>query len=218
MLKYDFGDGVAGFSTETGDLIDYEIIVPAYQAHGTKVSVIRNSSIIPDTYGVDAIVTNVKGLTIGVKTADCVPILVYDNSQKVIAAIHSGWKGTIANITGCVIEIMRKEFDSSPRDIKAVIGPCIHLESFEVGDEVYHAFKYAGYGCFCSRMSMPNYSGVVKWHIDLPSVCRRQLLETGITEIEVREECTYQQFPRFYSARRMKEELGNNRILNCISL
>ncbi len=218
MLKYDFGDGVTGFSTEVGDLIDYEIIVPILQAHGTKVAIIKDPSIIPDTYGVDAIVTTVKGMTIGVKTADCVPILIYDSCQKVIAAIHSGWKGTIANITKCVIEIMREEFGSSPTDIKAVIGPCIHVESFEVGDEVYIDFKNKGYGHFCRRMYMPNCSGDEKWHIDLPSVCRHQLLDAGITDILVRNECTYQQFPRFYSARRMKEELGNHRIFNCISL
>lgn len=218
MLKYDFVDGVTGFSTEVGDLIDYEIIVPILQAHGTKVAIIKDPSIIPDTYGVDAIVTTVKGMTIGVKTADCVPILIYDSCQKVIAAIHSGWKGTIANITKCVIEIMREEFGSSPTDIKAVIGPCIHVESFEVGDEVYIDFKNKGYGHFCRRMYMPNCSGDEKWHIDLPSVCRHQLLDAGITDILVRNECTYQQFPRFYSARRMKEELGNHRIFNCISL
>lgn len=218
MLKYDFGDGVTGFSTEVGDLIEYEIIVPILQAHGTKVAIIKDPSIIPDTYGVDAIVTTVKGVTIGVKTADCVPILIYDSYQKVIAAIHSGWKGTIANITNCVIEIMRKDFGSSPTDIKAVIGPCIHVESFEVGDEVYIDFKNKGYGHFCRRMYMPNCSGDEKWHVDLPSVCRHQLLDAGITDIVVRKECTYQQFPRFYSARRMKEELANHRIFNCISL
>jgi hypothetical protein len=218
MLKYDFGDGVTGFSTEVGDLIDYEIIVPILQAHGTKAAIIKDPSIIPDTYGVDAIVTTVKGVTIGVKTADCVPILIYDSYQKVIAAIHSGWKGTIANITKCVIELMRKEFGSSPTDIKAVIGPCIHVESFEVGDEVYIDFKNKGYGHFCRRMYMPNCSGDEKWHIDLPSVCRHQLLDAGITDIVARNECTYQQFPRFYSARRMKEELGDHRIFNCISL
>lgn len=218
MLKYDFGDGVTGFSTEAGDLVKCDIIVPVQQVHGTKIAIIKDAATPVDTYGVDAIITNVNGLTIGVKTADCVPILAYDRVQRVVAAIHSGWKGTIANIVTSVIEKMQAEFGCSPHDIKAVIGPCIHLESFEVGDEVFQIFKEAGYICFCKRMRIPNTTGDERWHIDLPSVCRRQLANSGVTDITMRDECTYEQYPRFFSARRMKEKLEDNRILNCIRL
>lgn len=218
MLKYDFGDGVTGFSTETSDQVKSNMIVPTMQVHGTNIAIIKDAAVPVDTHGIDALITNVKGLTIGVKTADCVPILVYDRVRKVVAAIHSGWKGTVANIITCVIEKMHAEFGSSPRDIKAVIGPCIHLESFEVGDEVFQIFKEAGYRNFCKRMTMPNSTGTERWHIDLPSICRRQLINSCVTDIMVREECTYEQYPRLFSARRMKEKLEDNRIFNCITL
>ena len=84
-------------------------------------------------------------MAIGVRTADCVPILLYDPVKRVIAAVHAGWKGTVLRISQNALEVMAFKFGSSAADIKAVIGPAIGPDSFQVGIEVAEKFKQAGF-------------------------------------------------------------------------
>lgn len=216
MLIYDIDPKVEAFSTNITDSIDFEVTLPLHQAHGTKSVVVDEDGPQEDTYGADALITNVCGVRIGIKTADCVPILLYDPQAHAIAAIHSGWKGTVANITGKTIERMAKEYGSLPENMKAVVGPCIHVEAFEVGDEVYDTFSAAGYGCFCHRLPAFDTDSGEKWHVDLPEICRHQLIKSGLENIEVRSECTYTLHHDFYSARRLGKNFGSQRILSCI--
>lgn len=218
MLKYDLGINVEAFSTESDDRIDFDVIVPTQQVHGTKVVTLHDRVNLPILDGVDALITNVPGLLIGVKTADCVPILLNDKHKHVVGAVHSGWKGTYADIITVCIDKMKKEFRSKPEDLSAVIGPCIHIDAFEVGDELYDLFSEAGYSKFCKRLPRIGTNDSEQWHIDLPGICRQQLIRNRVQQIELRSECTYSLFPRFHSARRMKEELKDHRILNCIKL
>ena len=90
----------------------------------------------------DAVITDQPGLCVCVKTADCIPILLYDTRQHIVAAVHAGWRGTVARIVQKTISHMKPV---SPSDIHAIIGPGISLEWFEVGDEVYEAFLTAGF-------------------------------------------------------------------------
>ena len=89
--------------------------------------------------------TNQPGVAIGVRTADCVPVLLYDPVERVVAAVHAGWKGTVLHISEGVLEAMAQEFGSSPANIQAVIGPSIGPDSFQVGEEVAEKFKEAGF-------------------------------------------------------------------------
>lgn len=149
--------------------------------------------------GFDAIMTDVSGICIGVSTADCIPILLYDAQHHAVCAVHAGWRGTVARIVSKAVRQMQKVYQSRPEQLVAQIGLGIHVESFEVGDEVWQAFADAGFNMSAiSRMEN-------KWHIDLPLCNRMQLEASGVPSaaIAVSPVCTYQQPDRFFSARRL---------------
>ncbi len=88
----------------------------------------------------DALITSTPGLLLGVQTADCVPILLADTRQRVVAAIHAGWRGTLARIAVKTLGRMAMEFGTRPRDVVAALGPAIGRCCYEVGPEVAQAF------------------------------------------------------------------------------
>lgn len=220
MLKYILDEKVEALSTEKSEEVSLDVTLPLHQAHGVRSAIVTPATTDEELTGVDALITRERGLRIGVKTADCVPILVYDSSTETVAAIHSGWRGTVADICGTVIGRMKGELGCSPSAMKAVIGPCIHEAAFEVGDEVKDAFSAAGWGDCCHRMPRWDGGGEVKWHVDLPEVVKRELVNAGIpTEnIEVRSECTFMEHERFYSARRLGPDFDRQRIISAIGL
>ena len=166
-------------------------------------------------YGIDAIITDIPHLCIGVSTADCIPILMYDNVKGVIAAVHAGWRGTVANIVRECISTMQNRYNCFPSDITAIIGPGISLESFEVGNEVYEEFAKAGFPMDEIAGLFPAESGE-KWHIDLWEANRLQMIDYGIKEenISIAGICTYKQHKDFFSARRLG--INSGRIFNGI--
>jgi YfiH family protein len=96
---------------------------------------------ITETTKADAVVTRAPGLLLGVQTADCVPILLADTRQRAIAAVHAGWRGTLARIVVKTLGRMRMEFGTRPRDVVAALGPAIGRCCYEVGPEVAQAFS-----------------------------------------------------------------------------
>ncbi|GAA0077980.1 peptidoglycan editing factor PgeF [Clostridium sp. CTA-5] len=88
----------------------------------------------------DAIITNKKNVIIGVFTADCVPVILIDEVNKVLATVHSGWRGTFDSITLKTIEKMKKDYNCEPRNIKAYIGPHIRSCCYEVSEELKKKF------------------------------------------------------------------------------
>ena len=154
--------------------------------------------------GVDAVMTDVPQLCIGVSTADCIPVLLYDSIHRAVSAVHAGWRGTVLRIVQKAVEAMRDTYGTAPADLQAVIGPGISLDSFEVGDEVYNQFLSAGFDM------QPISRRDAKWHIDLPMCNRLQLMEAGIPadHIQMTNICTYQQYDRYFSARRLGIQSG----------
>lgn len=154
--------------------------------------------------GVDAVMTDVPQLCIGVSTADCIPVLLYDSTHRVVSAVHAGWRGTVLRIVQKAVEAMCHAYGTAPADLQAVIGPGISLDSFEVGDEVYDQFLSAGFDM------QPISRREAKWHIDLPMCNRLQLMEAGIPadHIQMTNICTYQQYDRYFSARRLGIQSG----------
>jgi YfiH family protein len=140
-------------------------IVMPHQTHGTVVCRV-DAPPAEVLEGVDAVMTDVKGLCIGVSTADCIPILLYDAEHHAACAVHAGWRGTVKRIVQEAVRQMQAAYDSQPCQLKAVIGPGISLESFEVGDEVYQQFADAGFDMD------PIARRYAKWHLDLPQ-CNR---------------------------------------------
>ena len=154
--------------------------------------------------GVDAVMTDVPQLCIGVSTADCLPVLLYDSTHRAVSAVHAGWRGTVLRIVQKAVEAMCHAYGTAPADLQAVIGPGISLDSFEVGDEVYDQFLSAGFDM------QPISRRDAKWHIDLPMCNRLQLMEAGIPadHIQMTNICTYQQYDRYFSARRLGIQSG----------
>lgn len=172
---------------------DQRIIIP-HQVHGTEIYRVDTpqQSVVE---GVDAVMTDVPQLCIGVSTADCIPIIIYDEQHHAVCAIHAGWRGTVKRIVHVAVCAMQETYGSIPSQMRAVIGPGISLANFEVGDEVYQQFVDAG---FDMSVISRRYA---KWHIDLPLCNRLQLEKAGITDIYLSGICTYQQHNDYFSAR-----------------
>ncbi len=188
-----------------------EIVMP-HQTHGVNCKTITgeffNLSIDKQKEfldGVDALITSLTRVCIGVTTADCVPVLLYDSNTKTTAAIHAGWRGTANHIVRRTIEALQECCQCNPKDVVAVIGPSISLAAFEVGQETYDTFSENGFNM--SRIA-EKISG--KWHIDLWQANKAELLEKGVLDPNIITSgiCTYSNFNTFFSARRLTINSG----------
>lgn len=114
-------------------------LIPLRQIHSDMIHLVNR---IPDAIlSGDALITRVPGLLLAVQTADCVPVLLADTKRHAIAAIHAGWRGTLARIVAKTLGRMHMEFGTRPEDVSAALGPCIARCSYEVGPEVAAAFS-----------------------------------------------------------------------------
>jgi len=146
----------------------------------------------------DALVSSIPGQILGIRTADCVPILFVDPVLRAVAAVHAGWRGTNAEIARLCVEKLQSEFGSKLQNIHAAIGPSIGNCCFEVGEEVAERF----YRYYPDRVGLT--------HVDLVEVNRRQLEEAGIENhrIDVAGLCTMCEPGVFHSFRRDREQSG----------
>lgn len=174
-----------------------ESLARSYQVHGSEIW----TSVAPGyESGYDAIVSTTPGIFAGVGIADCCPILLADPVKQTAAAIHAGWKGTVAQIVAKTASSMITD-GSNPSDILAYIGPCISLAHFEVGDEVAEQFE------------LKEQRGA-RWHVDLKATNAAQLHALGVTQIEISDYCTVANNDVFYSHR--KEQGITGRMLAVI--
>lgn len=189
------------------------VLLP-YQVHEDRIAVVDDALLSMSMEdrrnalsGFDAIVTNVPGVAVAVSTADCVPVLLYDPEQKVVAAVHAGWRGTVKRICSKVIALMQQKYGCNPANVQAAIGPSIGFDAFEVGDEVVEAFASAAYDldALVGRNAKTD-----KAHIDLWEANKSDLLSAGVCEeqIEVAAVCTYTHHDVFFSARRLGIKSG----------
>lgn len=149
----------------------------------------------------DALITDDIGKRIGIRTADCVPILLLDCRTRAVAAVHAGWRGTAARLVERTIESMRQSFDSSAADLYAAIGPCIRVCCYEVGPEVEAQFKPL----------FPEWEpGAGTRRLDLPEANRRQMHAAGLRADRIFDcgLCTTCQSAQFFSYRRERQNPG----------
>lgn len=146
----------------------------------------------------DALVTDRKGTWIGIRTADCVPLLLADPERHCVAAVHAGWRGTSADIAGLAVKRLQQEFGSNPEDLLAAVGPCIGRCCFEVGAEVTEKFS----PLFPEKIDSS--------HVDLAEANRRQLSMAGVLvrNIDSSGLCTVCDPVNFHSWRRDQEQSG----------
>jgi len=221
MLRYNLGNNIDAFTTDRTIGRNIPGVIYPHQTHTDKIFTISSEFLgLTDQErrdaleGVDAIISNVKDVTMGISTADCIPVIVYDPKQHAAAAIHAGWKGTRLRIVLKTIQEMQKVFDTNPEDCSAVIGPGISQNSFEVGQEVVEAFTDAGF-------EMEEYVITkAKPHIDLKAINRSLLISAGLLpdKIFVSDIDTFTD-ERFFSARREQHgDLKCGRILSGFTL
>ena len=217
LLAFSVGRGVhgtepgvdareVGLQGETLEIRPEHLMIPR-QTHSTNVRWVNTFGEVPDT---DAVITSEKGLCIAVKTADCIPILIYDVRRYLVAAVHAGWRGTV----GRIVEKTLRQMGSKAEDLHAIIGPGISEESFEVGNEVYEQFLQADFPMQRLARKYPSYDGE-RWHINLKNANRWLLEQNGVRHIQVSDVDTMKS-PLYYSARR--ETINTGRVINGIMI
>jgi len=170
-----------------------DIIIPR-QKHTNKCQIIGSK--IPKIINADALVTTRKNIILSVLTADCAPILLYEKQEKIIAAIHAGWKGAKSGIIQNTIKEIIK-LGGSSMNIVAIIGPCIQQDSYEVGKEFYSNFqleKDQNHQMFSKKNE--------KYLFDLPQYCTSILKNCGIKTVNNMGICTFENEDNFFSYRR----------------
>jgi YfiH family protein len=200
------------FPNEAGDDAGEWALAGCWQVHGADVRLINNLAEAKpaedsrgDTIYCDALVSNASGVLAGVKTADCVPILIGDPATGAFAAVHAGWRGTLAQVVLKALDRMTAEYKTRPQDVRVAIGPAAGSCCYEVGADVIDAFS----------SKFPNqdlFSGTREQHacIDLLKSNREQLISVGVEvdKINIAPLCTMCRTDLFFSYRREKNIYG----------
>ncbi|NDW19275.1 peptidoglycan editing factor PgeF [Dysgonomonas sp. 216] len=194
--------------------IEADNLILPYQTHEDTVLVIDDVFLQHRVeqqkhilHGVDALITNNKGVFIGVTTADCVPLIIYDPKQDVLGVAHAGWRGTVARIASKTVRVMIDRYSSNPSDLIVGIAPSISQEFFEVGEEVAIKFEESGFDMVeISRLN----KATAKMHINLQQANASDLIRVGVLpdNIEISGLCTYSNPDMFFSARRQTIKSG----------
>ncbi len=191
-----------------------------YQTHTNKVLRIDENFLKQDTetkrimlHEIDALITNLPGQCIGISTADCVPVLLYDPVREAIGSVHAGWRGTRSGIVTETMSQMKSAFQTDPKDLIAVIGPSISPDVYEVGADLEEEFQKAG---FDTLEIFSRTDGRIL--LDLWKANKKLLADGGVKEenIEISGICTYSQPKNFFSARRLG--ISSGRMISGIML
>jgi YfiH family protein len=154
-------------------------LITLRQVHSNRVHIIEDISAQWNEAEGDALATRVENVALAVKTADCMPVLIADPVTKALAAVHSGWRGTLSGILLCTIREMRRAFGSDPAHLLAAIGPGIRACCYEVGSDVADLFRmdYPGSCLKCPREGHRD-----KYLLDLPKVLDAQMNLAGMRQ------------------------------------
>ena len=189
--------------------------IVANQTHSSNIHIINESkelgwnSLESAIKNCDALITNQKNIMLTILTADCVPILLFDPKQKIVAAVHAGWKGTEQEILFKTVQKMKKEFNSNPKDIIAGVAPSIGSCCYEVDWNVAQHFK---------NIENSYIEKNEKYMLNLPYINRLQLLNAGLKKenIEMSHVCTACEVEHYFSYR--KENGCSGRFMSIIGL
>ena len=185
-------------------------LVSVHQVHSAEVAVV--DAPFEDRPRADAMVTDRPDLALGILTADCGPVLLYDPAARVAGAAHAGWGGALGGVLGAVVEAMAG-LGAEPGRIRAVLGPTIGPDAYEVGPEFRARFRAhdEANGAFFRRGAGDRY------HFDLPAYVLSRLAAAGVTASWTGH-CTYSDAGRFYSYRRSvhRQEADYGRLLSVV--
>jgi hypothetical protein len=171
------------------------------QVHSSAVVVVTGAPTGGPPAEADALVTNIRGIVLGILTADCAPILLADPEAGVIGAAHAGWRGATSGIVGATVHSM-VGLGADPSRIVAAIGPTISGANYEVGAE-FAANLLAQHPEAASRIDKPTGG---REHFDLPGFVADQLRNAGVRLVHEMGICTYADPERYFSHRRATHE------------
>ncbi len=205
IKNYDIISSECGFDTQK--------LVFFRQVHGRSIKPVTFSDAF-SPYGRalaegDGAVTNEKGITLIVFTADCVPILLFDTEKEVIGAVHAGWRGTSAGIAEAAITAMTLSYDCRAENIRAAIGPSIGACCFETDTDVPEAMRGL-LGAQADRFIKP-IPDKEKFLVDVKGINRYVLILSGVLpeNIDVSDECTVCRSDKYWSHRVTRGERGS---------
>lgn len=186
-------------------------LATAQQVHGADVVCVdgRAREDWREEPACDALVTRSRGVALGVKIADCLPVTIAEPRSGIIAAVHSGWRGAAGKIVSATIDRLRREDGFDPRRAQAFLGPSIRVCCFEVGEEVVDALRDA----FDDVDAFVDRARGAKPHVDLPGLTRRLVLDAGFESDSIDDSaiCTRCEQSIFHSYRRDGAAAGRNR-------
>lgn len=157
-----------------------------------------------DPVQADIIFTDQPGVTLYMRFADCVPVLLHDPKKKVVGIAHAGWLGTVRAASSAAVRAMMQRFGSRPEDIHAAIGPSIGPDHYEVGPDVIAQVEQS-FGADAGGL-LEARGG--KAHLDLWTANRLQLEQSGVTKVEMAGICTACHLDDWYSHRAEKGKTG----------
>mgnify|MGYP002622931409 FL=1 len=208
-------------------LRDTSRLVLPHQVHGTEFFQVGRDflSLSPEERavrleGIDAVMTDVTSVAIGVSTADCVPVLLYDIEHHAACALHAGWRGCVKRIIPKALQAMKGAYGSQPGEVRALIGPCIMMTNYQVKGDVMEQFRQAGFDV--RYFSMPTFltreqEAAMKpddrtWDLDLVQFCIQELTDAGVRKrrITATMRNTFRQADELFSARRQGIASGRN--------
>jgi polyphenol oxidase len=190
-------------------------IYVARQVHGAAVAYVRagDDPAAIAAIEADALCSDDARVALGVFVADCLPALIVDPRTGAVAAVHAGWRGTVAGVLPAAVRALADRFGARPGDLRVALGPAIGACCFEVGAEVVAAFASTLVGSpgadagviHASPRGVPD-----KWHVDLRLANRLLLEGAGVAPdaIDAAPDCTHCDRPRFYSYRRDHDRTG----------
>jgi YfiH family protein len=160
----------------------------------------------------DIVITNKPGVTLFMRYADCVPILLYDPRARAAALAHAGWRGTVAKVAARAVRALSQEYGSMPQDLLAAIGPAICARHYEVGGEVVEQVR-AAFGPEADGL-LPQHEGST--HLDLVEANRLTLQTSGVVEVELANLCTAEHTDDWFSHRASGGRTGRFGALICV--
>jgi len=178
--------------------IEQAQVATSLQVHGEAILVATQGGRFE---GYDALISNAPNVFLGITVADCTPILIYDTQQKAVAAVHAGWRGTVAQLGQKTLRAMQLQFGTQPQHCYAYVGTCIDHCHFEVGGEVAEQFQ-------------PNFktfnAAQQRYFVDLKAANAAQLRAFGIPEnqIEISNYATVAHNEDYFSYRHEKGQTG----------
>jgi polyphenol oxidase len=181
-------------------------LAACWQVHSANVFVVRPDQPSPEQEHCDALVTSASGILLGVKTADCVPILLADELTGACAAVHAGWRGTLAEIVKEAIDHLRQNFGARAEDLHVAIGPAARSCCYEVGRDVIDAFASK----FPNSIHLFNPTRDSHALVDIQRANLDQMVECGVRldRIQTAPLCTICRSDLFFSYRRDKPVYG----------